>query len=67
MTELGTLDEGGYTPGRILSQEAIGRCPHLIMMPEHYREDQTCRCNDPGAAIMADWGYRWSKLVGCWM
>lgn len=68
MTEFGILDETGkYRHVRTLSQEVMRRCPHFIMVPEHYREDETCRCNDPGHAHMADWGYHWSNKSGRWL
>jgi hypothetical protein len=35
------------------------------MMPEHYREDGSCRCDDPDHTDMDDWGYVWDgKLWG---
>jgi hypothetical protein len=44
----------------------VGRCPNYIFGPEHYREDGTCRCNDPGATVMREWGYRWNKKKNQW-
>ena len=41
-------------------------CPHLILVPEHYREDGTCRCDDHEHQIMADWGYTWNAGVQRW-
>lgn len=40
-----------------MKQSDILRCPHCIIVPEHYREDGTCYCNDPTATIMLEWGY----------
>jgi len=31
---------------RFLRQSAMLKCPFTIMVPEHYREDETCKCND---------------------
>jgi hypothetical protein len=60
MTEFGTLHpDGTVTNARTIQQSSIGRCPHFIMVAEHYREDESCRCDDPEHAEMADWGYRW--------
>ena len=47
------------TPIRTLEQSDIRACPHVIMMPEHYRTDGSCRCNSPDHTSMADWGYVW--------
>jgi len=46
---------------RSLPQAALANCPHFIFMPEHYREDNTCRCNDKAHTEMRKWGYKWSK------
>jgi hypothetical protein len=35
------------------------RSRHKIMVPEHYRPDESCRCDDPDHRAMASWGYRW--------
>lgn len=60
--EFGTLsEEGGYEHTRTLSKATILECPHLILVPEHYREDGTCRCTDPTHTEMAEWGYAWSN------
>lgn len=61
----GTLTrEGGLGNIRLISQSDIRRCPHVILVPEHYREDGSCKCNDPNAAEMAEWGYTWKE--GAW-
>lgn len=39
-------------------------CPHFIMVPEHYRPNGTCRCNDASHTEMRGWGYTWKK--GAW-
>jgi hypothetical protein len=60
MTEFGKLDaEGNYEKIRDLPQSAMMACPHFIMVPEHYREDNSCRCDDPKHIEMKDWGYTW--------
>lgn len=67
MTEFGTLDpDGTYTLGRLLSQSAILRCPNLIMLPSHYRADETCKCDDLFDRDMSSWGYRWDDATGLW-
>lgn len=34
-------------------------CPHVILDPRHYREDGSCKCNDPAeqAWMIQEWGY----------
>lgn len=44
---------------RLIKQSDMRRCPHFIMMPSHYREDGTCRCDDPDHTEMKEWGYVW--------
>jgi hypothetical protein len=44
---------------RLIRQSDVQRCPHFILLGEHYREDGTCRCNDPEATEMVGWGYTW--------
>ncbi len=44
---------------RVLNQSNLLDCPFVILMPEHYRRDGSCRCNDPEHTDMADWGYFW--------
>jgi len=61
--EKGTIDSDGslsITPVRALKQSSILKCPHYIMMPEHYRADESCRCDDPAHTEMAEWGYVWA-------
>lgn len=42
-----------------IEQDAIAKCPHFIMAPEHYLADGRCRCNDPHHTEMKQWGYKW--------
>ena len=51
---------------RMIPQSAIGRCPFLIMVADHYRADSSCRCDDPAHVEMKTWGYRWSKKAKRW-
>ena len=50
---------------RTISSAAVKRCPHLIMVPEHYRDDESCRCDDPWHTNMLEWGYHWQD--GQWV
>lgn len=54
------------TEVREIAQSAIGKCPHCILFPEHYRDDGSCKCDDPKATLMREWGYRWSARLGRW-
>ena len=43
------LDKDGKpveTEVRNIPQSTMKNCPHFIMVAEHYRTDNTCRCND---------------------
>lgn len=43
----GTLHpDGTLTNEREIPRRAIGACPQLIMLAEHYREDGSCRCDE---------------------
>jgi hypothetical protein len=44
---------------RLIKQSDIQKCPWSIMVPEHYREDGSCKCNDPEhrAMMIREWGY----------
>jgi hypothetical protein len=49
---------------REIKQSDIQRCPHFIMVAEHYRADGSCRCNDREHTEMKEWGYKWRN--GAW-
>ena len=67
MTEFGKLHpDGTYEKIRTLPQSAMMQCPHFIMVPEHYREDSSCRCDDSDHTDMKEWGYVWNKATGRW-
>lgn len=62
MIQFGELQpDGTVTNVRVITEGAIRACPHVIFMAEHYREDGTCRCDDPAHKKMAEWGYVWSE------
>lgn len=44
----------------------IGRCPHLIIVPEHYRADGTCKCSNAEhrAMMIREWEYEESHFAG---
>jgi hypothetical protein len=60
MTRFSTLNpDGTETNVRDINQRDLLACPHAILVADHYREDGTCRCDDPENAEMAEWGYTW--------
>jgi hypothetical protein len=52
---------------REIAQSSLQQCPHVIFMPDHYRPDGSCRCNDRGHTEMREWGYRWSRRKARWI
>ena len=40
-------------------QSDMRKCPHYILVEQHYRADGTCKCDDPveQARMIKDWGY----------
>ena len=67
MTEFGVLEsDGSYRHLRSIPQEKLFECPHLILVAEHYREDNSCRCDDPTHTIMAEWEYTWHVETNRW-
>ena len=44
---------------RFLKQEDMLKCRFAIMMPEHYRADGSCKCNDEQhrKMMIAEWEY----------
>lgn len=52
---------------KVLKQATIAKCPHVIFATEHYREDGTCKCNDPDATEMHEWGYVWDATAKLWV
>jgi hypothetical protein len=60
MTRFSTLHPNGTeTNIRVIKQSDIAKCPHCIMVPNHYRDDGSCKCNDENETVMAEWGYEW--------
>jgi len=42
-----------------MKQSDVHKCPHYIMMPDHYNNDGSCKCTDFSHAEMLTWGYTW--------
>lgn len=65
--QFGTVHpDGSMTNIRYIRQSDVMRCPHYIMVPEHYRDDGSCKCDDPQEQEMMtrEWGYRRSDFGG---
>jgi hypothetical protein len=68
MPEFGWLEPSGeYHRLGNLDQEAIRKCPHFIIVWEHYRPDGTCRCDDKTHTEMKEWEYTWDEKQGRWI
>jgi hypothetical protein len=68
MPEFGWLEPSGeYHRQGNIDQNDIRKCPHFIMVWEHYRGDGSCRCDDITHTEMRDWGYTWRMEYGKWM
>lgn len=68
MIQFGTLNpDGTLSNTREIAQSDIMRCPFLIMVPEHYREDGSCKCDDPDerAMMIREWGYTAADFRRC--
>lgn len=60
MVRFSTIDKDGTESNvRDIRQEDIVACPYVIMVPRHYRNDGSCKCNDPQeqAMMIRKWGY----------
>ncbi len=63
--KFGTLHEDGtLTNVRLIKQSDIGRCHHHILVVSHYRDDGSCKCDDPEEQVMMiqEWGYKKSDF-----
>jgi hypothetical protein len=46
--KFGTLQvDGTVTNVRMIKQSTFANCPFYIFDPGHYREDGSCKCDDP--------------------
>lgn len=56
----GTLyPDGKLKNARLIKQSDIMKCPFSILVPDHYREDGSCKCNDAAyrRKMTQKWGY----------
>lgn len=44
---------------RTIKQSDIARCPFVILMPSHWRDDGTCKCSNAQhrEMMIREWGY----------
>lgn len=59
--QFGTLHpDGSLTNRRSIKHSDLRACPFAILVPEHYREDGTCRCDDAAhrETMIKQWGYK---------
>lgn len=60
MTEFGKLHPAGrYEHVVTIKQSDMMKCPFSIMVPEHYRADSSCLCDDYAhrQKMICDWDY----------
>lgn len=45
---------------RIMKHSDLRKCPFTILVPDHYRADGTCKCNDAEhrKMMIREWGYK---------
>ena len=56
----GTINQNGVTTNsRQIAQADIRKCKFSILVAEHYREDGSCKCNDPveRKKMIEEWEY----------
>lgn len=51
---------------RILKHSDISKCPFLILVPDHYRDDGSCKCDDAEERkkMIAEWEYTEADFEG---
>ncbi len=65
--QFGALHENGeLTNVRSIRQSDMLKCPHAIMVQEHYRDDGSCKCDDAEhrAMMIKDWEYSEQDFAG---
>lgn len=59
-------DPKEYRQNQRMAERNVRRCRWLIMVASHYRDDGTCRCDDPEHTEMQEWGYTWDSELKRW-
>lgn len=61
LVTFGTLQrDGTLTNVKRIKQSTFGNCPFTIFMPNHYREDGSCKCSNTEhrKMMIKKWGYK---------
>ena len=61
MVTFAKLERDGSTSEiKVIKNSDIQKCPFVIFAPEHYREDGSCKCDDPEhrKMMIREWGYK---------
>ena len=53
----GSPGQGRIVARGTISFDVLARCPKFLFSPDHYRDDGSCKCNDPNHDVMRDHGY----------
>lgn len=64
--QYGTLNkDGALTNARTMKQSTIGNCPFYIFLPDHYREDGTCKCSNAKhrKMMIKEWDYSKANFI----
>ena len=65
--QFGTLmPDGSLTNQRSIKRSDIAKCPHFILVADHYYLNGGCKCYDRNEKIMEEWGYTWDEDTGRW-
>lgn len=61
--------DGRVAPRGLPGRRRMLDCPNVIALAEHYPPDDgaPCRCFDPHAREMAEWGYEWDEEEDRWV
>ena len=63
----GAAEELRTSTVRVIRQSDLLACPHVILMPDHYRLNGSCRCDDVTHSDMAEGGYVWHRGLSRWV
>lgn len=59
------VDTGEITHERDLSYDTIKKCPKAIFLAEHYRQDESCRCDEIACEIEGCYEKKWDDEIYC--
>lgn len=61
-----SLDNEGNQIGSVTVVDTCN-CPHQILIASHYRDNGTCKCDDPNDPDMAEREYEWDDNLKQWI